>query len=82
VASPFAHHLRKSLRDARFQVAWESCAGVCPELPTCGESCEPSGGVWGRLRSVATQLLHAEPEIVGLCCSLPEAGGLAKERPD
>jgi integrase len=30
---------------SRFQVAGEPCARVCPELPTCGASGDPSGGV-------------------------------------
>ena len=47
-------------RHARFQVAGEPCAEVCPKLPTCGVSCDPYGSVWGTQQSVATWLLHAD----------------------
>jgi hypothetical protein len=30
-------------RYARFQVAGEACAGMCPRLPTCGITCDLSG---------------------------------------
>ncbi len=35
---------------ARFQVAGEPCAGVCPKLATCGITGDPSGSVWSARR--------------------------------
>ncbi len=52
------------LPTSRFQVAGEPCAGVCPRLPTCGITGDPSGSVWGTQQSVATWLLHTDAQVV------------------
>jgi hypothetical protein len=56
-------------RHARFQVAGEPCAGVCPRLPSCGFSRDSSGSAWGRQQSVATRLLHADAQSISIAAS-------------
>jgi len=65
-------------RYARFQVAGEPCAGVCPRLSSCGFSRDPSGSAWGRQQSVATRLLHADTQSISPAASSRSAGAAAR----
>jgi hypothetical protein len=64
-------------RYARFQVAGEPCAGVCPRLATCGVTCDSSGSAWGTQQSVATRLLHPDAQSISPAALSRTAGAVA-----